>query len=138
MKAPTRNRRPGFSRRAQYGLFLSYVAAVTGILIGLGLIVVSRVDPQGFGLIRGIALDATAPLSAAARGVVRGIGSTLDGVAAYIEAGSKNNAMAKELDADRRALVHARILSLENERLRRMLHVVENSPAPIAVARIVG
>ncbi|HET8611874.1 MAG TPA: rod shape-determining protein MreC, partial [Sphingomonas sp.] len=41
MKAPTRNRRPGFSRRAQYGLFLSYVVAVTGILVGLGLVIVS-------------------------------------------------------------------------------------------------
>ena len=35
MKAPTRNRRPGFSRRAQYGLFLSYVIAVTGMTLSL-------------------------------------------------------------------------------------------------------
>jgi rod shape-determining protein MreC len=138
MKAPTRNRRPGFSRRAQYGLFLSYVVAVTGILVGLGLIVVAHVDPQGFSAVRGAALDVTAPFSSAARGVVRGAGAAVDGVSNYIAAGSKNAAMARELEADRRALIRARILALENERLRRMLHVVEGSSAPVAVARIVG
>jgi rod shape-determining protein MreC len=138
MKAPTRNRRPGFSRRAQYGLFLSYVVAITGILIGLGLVVISHVDPQGFSTVRGAALDATTPISSLERGVVRGAGSVVDGIGAYFYAGSKNAAMARELDADRRALVGARILSLENERLRRMLKLVENRPASIAVARIVG
>ena len=138
MKAPTRNRRPGFSRRAQYGLFLSYVVAVTGILVGLGLVIVAHVDPLGFAAIRGAALDVTAPVSSLGRGVVNGAVSVVDGIGAYIQAGSKNAAMARELDADRRALVHARILSLENARLRRMLHLVHDSPAPIAVARIIG
>lgn len=138
MKAPTRNRRPGFSRRAQYGLFISYVVAVTGMLVGLGLIVVSHVDPTGFAAVRGLALDISTPVSNAGRGVVRGIGAAVDGVTDYVQAGSKNAAMAAELDADRRALVRTRILAFENERLRRMLHVVESSPTPVAVARIVG
>lgn len=138
MKAPTRNRRPGFSRRAQYELFLSYVVAVTGILIGLGLIVVSHFDPEGFGAVRGAALDVTTPISSLGRGVVRGASSAVDGVAAYIDAGSQNVTMAQELDRDRRELVRARILAFENERLRRMLHLVENRPGTIAVARIVG
>ena len=30
--APQATRRPGFSRRAQYGLFLGYVVAVAGVL----------------------------------------------------------------------------------------------------------
>jgi rod shape-determining protein MreC len=138
MKAPTRNRRPGFSRRAQYGLFLSYVVAVTGILLGLGLIVVSHVDPQGFGAIRGAALDLTTPVSTLGRGVVRSVGGMVDGVGAYINAGSQNAAMARELDDSRRALVRARILAFENERLRRMLHLSEDRPRSVAVARIVG
>jgi rod shape-determining protein MreC len=137
MKAPTRSR-PGFSRRAQYGLFFSYVIAVTGILVGLGLIVVAHLDPTGFGTIKGAALDATAPVSGAARGVVRGAGNVVDGVDAYFLAGSKNLAMARELDRDREALVRARILALENERLRRVLKLVENRGGSIAVARIVG
>jgi len=138
MKAPTRNRRPGFSRRAQYGLFLSYVIAVTGILVGLGLIVVSRVDPAGFGVMRAAALDITTPVSALGRGVVRGVGSAVDGVSGYINAASQNAAMARELDANRRELVRARILTLENERLRRVLHLVEQKADTIAVAQIVG
>ncbi|WP_298686716.1 rod shape-determining protein MreC [uncultured Sphingomonas sp.] len=138
MKAPTRNRRPGFSRRAQYGLFASYVVAVTGILVGLGLIVIARVDPQGFGMVWGAALDVTTPISSLERGLVRGVGDAVDGTTNYIAAGSKNAAMARELDADRRALVAARILSLENARLRRMLKLVDNRPAAVAVARIVG
>ena len=123
MKAPTRNRRPGFSRRAQYGLFISYVVAVTGILVGLGLIVIAHVDPDGFGAVRGAALDATAPVSTLERGMVRDTGSLVDGVAAYIAAGSQNAAMTRELDVDRRALVHLRIIALENDRLRKMLNV---------------
>jgi rod shape-determining protein MreC len=138
MKAPTRNRRPGFSRRAQYGLFFSYVIAVTGILVGLGLILVAHFDPQGFGSIRGVALDLTTPVSSAGRGVVRGAGNVVDGIGAYFYAGSRNAAMARELDEDRRALVRARILALENDRLRRMLKLVDNRPASVAVARIVG
>jgi rod shape-determining protein MreC len=138
MKAPTRNRRPGFSRRAQYGLFISYVVAVTGILVGLGLIVIAHVDPDGFGAVRGAALDVTTPVSSLERGLVRGVGDTMDGIAAYIAAGSRNATMARELDTDRRALVHLRIIALENDRLRKMLKLVDSRPAAVAVARIVG
>ena len=31
--APSRDRRPGFSRRAQYGLFLGYVGLISGALL---------------------------------------------------------------------------------------------------------
>jgi rod shape-determining protein MreC len=138
MKAPTRNRRPGFSRRAQYGLFLSYVVAVIGVVVGLGLILIAHFDPSGFASVRGAALDVTTPVSSLGRNLVRGTGDMVDGVGAYIQAGSKNSAMARELDADRRALVQARILGLENARLRRLLHLVEGHVQPIAIARIVG
>ncbi|MDB5737734.1 MAG: rod shape-determining protein MreC [Sphingomonas bacterium] len=138
MKAPTRNRRPGFSRRVQYGLFLSYVVAVVGILVGLGLILVAHVDPAGFSAIRGGALDVTAPISSLGRNFVRGTSDMMGGVGNYFEAGSKNAALTRELDESRRALVHARILSLENARLRRLLKLVEGHVQPVAVARIIG
>jgi len=38
--APPRNRRPGFSRRAQYSLFLGYVIAVAGSLVGATMLMV--------------------------------------------------------------------------------------------------
>ncbi len=138
MKAPTRNRRPGFSRRAQYGLFFSYVVAVAGILAGLGLIVVAHIDPTGFSAIRGAALDLTAPVSAAGRSLMRACGDAVDGVAAYVDAGAKNRAMQAELTRDRSALVRARILAFENARLRRLLKLTESNVDPVAVARIIG
>ncbi|WP_419825582.1 rod shape-determining protein MreC [Sphingomonas sp.] len=138
MRVPTRSRRPGFSRRAQYGLFIGYVVAVLGILVGLGMIVVAHVDPQGFGLVRGAALDATAPISGAGRDLVRGASSLVQGVAAYVDAGSKNRAMAHELASDRAALVRGRILAFENARLKRLLRLTESDVDPVAVARIVG
>jgi rod shape-determining protein MreC len=138
MKAPTRNRRPGFSRRAQYGLFFSYVVAVAGIVAGLGLIVIAHVDPTGFSAVRGAALDLTTPVSGAGRSLVRAAGDAVDGVAAYVDAGAKNRAMQAELTRDRAALVRARIIAFENVRLRRLLKLTETNVDPVAVARIVG
>ena len=43
--APPGNRRPGFSRRAQYGLFLTYVGAISGALIGGVLLLLSAFNP---------------------------------------------------------------------------------------------
>src|SRR3546814_12843622 len=50
--APPKNRRPGFSRRAQYGLFLGCVIAVAGALVGAILLVVSAIDPTGLAPLR--------------------------------------------------------------------------------------
>ncbi len=50
--APPKNRRPGFSRRAQYGLFLGYVIAAAGALVGAILLVISAIDPTGFASLR--------------------------------------------------------------------------------------
>jgi rod shape-determining protein MreC len=49
--------RPGWSRRAQYGLFFSFIAVIAGIIVGLILLTVSLLAPQQFQRIRGAALD---------------------------------------------------------------------------------
>ena len=51
--------RPGWSRRAQYGLFFSFIAVIAGIVIGLVLLTISLVAPKTFQGLRGVALDAT-------------------------------------------------------------------------------
>jgi rod shape-determining protein MreC len=61
--APPSARRPGFSRRAQYGLFLGYVIAVAGVLFAVLLLIVAAIDPRGFSALKGAALDATSPVS---------------------------------------------------------------------------
>ncbi|MGF1549461.1 MAG: rod shape-determining protein MreC [Sphingomonadaceae bacterium] len=136
--APRSKRRSGFSRKAQYSLFLGYVAAVAGIVAALLLLVVAALDPRGFGAIRGAALDATVAIPAAGRTLVRGAGNIGASVAAYLDAGSQNRALREELAASRRDLTEARAIEFENERLKRMLRLVEQDVETVAVARIVG
>ena len=60
--APPSIRRTGFSKRAQYGTFFGYIAAIVGALLGGALLVVSYVDPDAFSGLRGTASDAAAPV----------------------------------------------------------------------------
>ncbi len=136
--APPPNRRPGHSRRAQYGLFIGYVAAVAGIFVGLGLILVARIDPPGFALLRGAVLDVTAPLSASGRAGMRGAGRAAARIGDWWRAGGQNEAMRAELAVARGRLVEARIVAAENVRLRRLARLVDGAPARVATARIVG
>jgi rod shape-determining protein MreC len=136
--APSRHRRRGFSRRVQFSLFISYVVAVVGAVLGLALVLVSRFDPQGFSLLRGAALDVTAPVSSAGRTVVRGIGSASYEIGAYFHAGSQNNRLRGELKAAQRRLIRAKALEYENLRLKRVVRLIENRPEPVTVARLVG
>jgi rod shape-determining protein MreC len=136
--APPSTRRPGFSRRAQYGLFLGYVIAVGGILFSLLLLVVAAVDPTGFSALKGAALDATHPVTAGGRGVVRFVEGISSGVGNYFMAGSENAQLRKRLDAERRMIVEARATELENIRLKALLKLAGETQNPVAMARIVG
>ncbi|MDB5718131.1 MAG: rod shape-determining protein MreC [Sphingomonas bacterium] len=136
--APPRNRRPGFSRRAQYGLFAGYVVAVAGILLGLALILMARFDPGGFGMLRAGAGDITTPLSSLGRAAVRGVASAGDSVSAYLDAAAQNRLLRAEIAANRRAMVEARITARENQRLRQLARLVEITPQTVAATRIVA
>src|SRR5687767_3098416 len=105
-------RRPGFSRRAQYGLFLGYVVAAAGIVVAVLLLIVAKADPAGYGALKGAALDATRPISAGGRSVAdffSGIGS---GVSNYFNAGAQNAELKRRLQASRRGLIAARATEL--------------------------
>lgn len=134
--APPRNRRPGYSRRAQYGLFAGYVVAVLGALLGLLLIVTAWVDPAGHNAIRALISDVTTPVSSGLRSIVRGTGAGGGAVLEYFDAASKNAALRAELTVARRKLVAARAADYENRRLKRLLGIVEADGAPIAVAQL--
>lgn len=136
--APPRNRRPGFSRRAQYGLFVGYVVAVAGIVAGLALILMARFDPQGFEMLRMGASDVTAPASSAGRTVVRSFASAGSSVTAYFDAANQNRALRDELARSRAALVRARAIAQENLRLKQLARLVENAPQTVAATRIVA
>lgn len=136
--APPRHRRPGFSRRAQYGLFAAYVVAVAGIVVALLLVLVARFDPQGFAVIRSAAIDITAPVTTMGRNAINGAASIGDGISAYWRAGSQNEELRRELEASRARLVEARAIDFENRRLKRLLGLVGDGRETVAVVRIVG
>lgn len=136
--APPSNRRTGFSRRAQYGLFLGYVIAVGGIMFALLLLVIAVVDPRGFAALKGAALDLTTPISSGGRSVVGFFTGAGDSISDYFRAGSQNGRLQRELAEARRELVHARAAELENRRLLQLLGLARTTSDEITIARIVG
>jgi len=136
--APPNSRRAGFSRRAQYSLFASYVIAIAGLLVGLLLAVTARFDPAGHAAIQGVFADLTSPISGAARSAVGGVSAGVDGISAYIEAGSKNTAMEAELRASRTKLIEAQALARENMRLKQLLKLHETTTDAVATARLIA
>jgi rod shape-determining protein MreC len=136
--APPSTRRRGFSRRAQYGLFLAYVVAVAGILFSAILLVLAAVDPKGFAAVKGAALDVTTPITSAGRRAVRFFEDIADGVGNYVMAGSQNAELRRRVGASRRKLIEARATELENRRLKALLRLRETEADEVAVARIVG
>jgi rod shape-determining protein MreC len=136
--APPSTRRRGFSRKAQYGLFLGYVVAVAGILFAILLLIVAMIDPTGFSALRGAALDATGPVSSGGRSVVgffTGIGDT---VGNYVRAGSQNEQLKRNLEKTHQQLVEARAIAYENERLKRLLRLSRETTDAVATGRIVS
>jgi rod shape-determining protein MreC len=131
-------RRPGFSRRAQYGLFISYVIAVGGMLFAALLVLIAVVDPTGFNALKGAALDVTRPVTSAGRSVATWIGGLGESVGNYFRAGSQNEALKRRLQESRRKLIEARATELENKRLKALLKLTDEVGDEVAVTRIVG
>jgi rod shape-determining protein MreC len=136
--APPSKRRPGFSRRAQYGLFLGYVIAVGGIMIAVLLLIISMLDPRGFSALKGVALDATAPVSMAGRSVVRGVTDGGATISNYFTAASQNAGLKRQIEASQQKLLEADAIILENRRLKNLLKLSDQMTDEIATARIVG
>ncbi len=136
--APPRNRRPGFSRRIQFGLFIGYIVAVIGAVTGIGLVMLSRLDPEAFRQLRSATLDVTAPVTSAGRGLVRGVQSVEQEVTAYFWAASQNQAMRQEMARARRELIEAKTLRRQNAMLKRTLKLVDYQSESVVTARLVG
>jgi rod shape-determining protein MreC len=66
--APPSNRRPGFSRRAQYSVFTGYLLATVGALMGAGLLLLSLYNPSAFAGLRGAASDVASPVGSVGAG----------------------------------------------------------------------
>ncbi|HET7316874.1 MAG TPA: rod shape-determining protein MreC [Sphingomicrobium sp.] len=130
--------RPGWSRRAQYGLFFSFIAAILGLGIGLVLLAFSIAAPKTFKDLRGTALDATAPMT----GLLQQVSATVEGLASgagnYWDAANQNAELRRQRDAMRGQLTTARAILQENRQLKAALQLREQTPKAIAAGRLVG
>ena len=136
--APPLGARPGWSRRAQYSLFFSFLLALAGLLIGLFLLALSLVSPASYQTVRGAALDVTAPIT----GALGEIGTTVQGLGSgagnYWDAARQNGKLKAERTKMLRRMIEAKAISQENRQLKAALHLRERSERAVASGRIVG
>lgn len=136
--APSNRRRPGFSRRAQYGQFVAYVIALAGAIVGLGLLILSSFDPVAFRALRGGVAEATAPVSTALASIGGGVVAIPEWIGEHNAVVAQNRALRRELDRQRATITRARTLVYDNRRLRALLRVRDGVVAPVVVARLVS
>jgi rod shape-determining protein MreC len=130
--------RPGWSRRAQYGLFFGFVAAVAAIFLGLFLLILSLAAPQSYAAVRGLALDATAPATTALSEVATTATGLVSGAGDYWNAARQNGELKRQRRVLLRRMVEAKAILLENQELKRTLALRERERTTVATGRIVG
>jgi len=130
--------RPGWSRRAQYGLFFSFLAVIAGIVVGLILLVLSLIAPQQFERVRGVALDVTGPVAGGLREVTATVEGVFTGAGNYWDAASQNAELKRENKAMLQRMVEAKAIFQENRQLKATLQLREHERSTIAVGRVVG
>jgi rod shape-determining protein MreC len=130
--------RPGWSRRAQYGLFFSFLAVIAGIIVGLVLLVVSLVAPSDFARLRGAALDVTGPIASALHEVTATAQGLVTGADDYWDAARQNGDLKRERRAMLQRMVEAKAIFQENIQLKAALELREHDRGTIATGRIVG
>jgi rod shape-determining protein MreC len=130
--------RLGWSRRAQYGMFFSFLAVIAGLIVGLIMLVLSLIAPQSYAAVRGAALDATAPISEALNGVTTTATGLFSGAGNYWDAASQNGELKRQRAALMRRMVEARAILEENQQLKAALQLRERSGHAIAAGRVVG
>lgn len=136
--APPSSRRPGYDRKAQYGLFATYVIAIVGAIVSLLLLVVSIADPAGFNALRAAGNEITRPVAAGLRALVMGVGNIDEQIAAYINAGSQNAALRRQVDANRTKLIEADAIRQENIRLKSLLRLTETDAGTVAAGHLIN
>ncbi len=105
--------RPGWSRRAQYSLFFSFLALIA-------------------------ALDVTGPIASALHEVTATASGLVTGAGDYWDAASQNGKLKRERNAMRRQILQAKAIVQENRQLKTTLRLRENQRDAIAVGRLVG
>ena len=136
--APPVDRRLGFSRKAQYGLFATYVIAIGGALFAALLLVISIADPTGFSALKTAGNEVTAPVARFLSSIRRSVNDMGENMSAYLDAASKNAALTRQLEANKRKLNEAAALKVENNRLRKLLGLIEETEGSGVIARLIS
>jgi rod shape-determining protein MreC len=136
--APPRTRRPGFSRRAQYGLFLGYVVAIGGALIGGVLLLLSTFNPPAYAAVRGFFAEITTPISSGIAWATSGVAGAPEGVSQHFNVREENERLRKQVAEDQVLVARARTLHQENRRLRALLQVRDVTTDAVITARLVN
>ena len=137
MAAPS-NRRPGYSRRAQYGNFFGYIAALVGAVLGVLLLIVSTSNSDSFSGLRSAASDAGAPAAKVAtttRTSGQSIWATLSG---YFTSGARTARLEREVAEARVKLAEQAALKEENQRLKALLVLTQSESKPVVITRLIG
>lgn len=124
--------RPGQSRRAQTRLFIAYMVAIIGSVVGLLLAILSVADPVGFAALRTAAQETVSPVARVTRSVTGTVSGIDDSIAAYFAAGSQNQRLRAQVEQQQRALVAASTLAEENRQMRLLLKLAEQGSGGIA------
>ena len=134
----SRPRRPGFSRRAQYGVFASYVIVLAGLIVAALLLALSTFDPRTFGVVRQATAEVTTPLSSLLGWGVRGVASIPQGIGDYFGVMARNKALRAEIAANRRMTDEAKALIRENARLKALLQLRQGATDTVVTAHLVS
>jgi rod shape-determining protein MreC len=130
--------RPGWSRRAQYGLFFSFLAVIAGVIVGLILLATSVLAPRTFQTVRGAALDITGPVASALRDVTDTAEGIFTGADDYWDAARQNGELKRENRAMLQRMIEAKAIVLENQQLKATLQLREHERIAVATGRLVG
>lgn len=136
--APSRDRRPGFSRRAQYGLFLTYILGIAGAVVGAVLLALSTFNPAAFAMARAAVAEMTAPAGSLVGAGIRAVAAVPEAIGTYFHVHGENAELRARAERARGALIAGRQAQLENARLRRLLALRDRSTDVIVAARIVS
>ena len=130
--------RPGWSRKAQYGLFFGLLAVIAGVIVGLILLGMSLVAPKTFASVRGAALDITGPVAGALHEVTATAEGLVTGAGDYWDAAGQNAKLKRERHAMLQRMVEAKAIFQENRQLKATLQLRQRNRGTVATGRVVG
>ncbi len=130
MAAPN-NRRPGFSRKAQFTIFATYVLTISGAIVGGLLLLISILDPKGFSALRIVGAEATAPISRFFNSIRRTVSDGSENMSFYWDAAAKNKAMSRKIKALEKENFALQITKLENDTLKPLIEIMQNDELDI-------